>query len=82
MAVEQTIWTFQDAVERLLENTGELKRDGRNYHIAIEAVMNAYREFPDRHDWIYYNRTFKFRSSPPYNEGTVTYDKATNHWSH
>lgn len=66
--------TFQDAVERLLDNPGELGRDGLNYRRAKGAVIDAYRDLPSYHEWKYYKRKHIFQSDANYNIGTVAYD--------
>lgn len=67
-------WTFQDAVERLLDNFGEIGRDGRNYRIAKEAVINAYDTLARVHQWKYYVRRHVFQTDAAYSTGTVAYD--------
>lgn len=67
-------WTFQDAVERLLDNFGEMSRDGRNFRIAKESVLNAYDTFARSHEWRYYIRRHVFKTDAAYSTGTVVYD--------
>jgi hypothetical protein len=67
-------WTFQDAVERLLDNFGEISRDGRNYRIAKEAVFNSYDTMARSHEWRYYIRRHIFKTDAAYSTGTVVYD--------
>lgn len=75
---EEIQWTFQDAVERLLDSFGELAGSGRNERIATEAVLNAYRQFPAYHDWSYYRRSYTFTTTAAYSTGTVIYDHTGN----
>lgn len=67
-------WTFQDAVDRLLDNFGEMSRDGRNYRIAKEAVLNAYETLPRSHEWRYYVRRHIFKTEAAYSTGTIFFD--------
>lgn len=73
MAIETTIWTYEDAVERLLDSF-EYTKTGRQHRLAREAVLTCYRELATRHPWKYYQRRHIFQTSAEYTTGTVAYD--------
>jgi hypothetical protein len=70
---EKVLWTFQDAVERLLDLYQETK-SGRQHRLTREAVLNAYRDLPHLHDWSYYKRRHVFQTEADYSTGTIAYD--------
>lgn len=68
------LWTFQDAVEYLIDSsraTGSMSDERRN---ARRAVLDAYREFPLRDDWSYFTRRGQFITESSQSTGTITYD--------
>lgn len=70
---DSVLWTFQDAVERLLD-VFQLAKTGRQYRLSREAVINCYRDLPSRHPWHYYRRRYAFQTDAQYATGTLTYD--------
>jgi len=71
------LFTFADAIEHVIDvfDTDRGRRPQRN---ARRAVLNAYRDFPNWHEWSYYARRGQIVTSAPYTTGTVAYDDATN----
>jgi hypothetical protein len=74
------VWTFQDAIERLI-SMGELQRNGRNYDLMLDAVMDAYRDFPKYHEWTYYQRISGISTEASYSTGTVAYSASTKQFT-
>jgi hypothetical protein len=70
---EFTIWTYEDAVQFLLDGFGELAEDTRCHRLTRLAIQNVYRDLPNRRRWSYYNRRAILRTSPALS-GTVAYD--------
>jgi len=70
---ESTVWTYEDAVERLLDSF-QYNKTGRQYRLAREAVINSYRDISTEHIWKYYTRRHIFESSAEYITGTIAYD--------
>lgn len=52
---ETSIWTYQDAVEHVLD-LYDLERTGRNLRLARKAVLTAYDGVPESHRWSYLTR--------------------------
>jgi len=73
MAIELTIWTYEDAVERLLDSF-EYTKSGKQHRLAREAVLNCYRDLPTKHQWKYYKRRHVLQTSAQYTTGTVAFD--------
>lgn len=74
------IWTFQDAIERLVSG-GELSRGGRNYDLMLDAVFDAYRDLPKYHDWSYYQRSTGISTEASYSTGTIAYSASTRRFT-
>jgi len=71
------LWTFQDAVERVLDTFGEERDEGRNRRQAQASVVEAHRELPNWGDWQHLMTTSVFLTEATYSTGTVTYVSAT-----
>lgn len=67
------MWTFQDAVEHVLD-TFDLPRDVRAQRLAKRAVLYAHRMFPSLHQWPYYRRLLTINTLAPYATGTIDFD--------
>lgn len=74
MALEYVpLLTLADAVEHLVDgvNATGLPEERRK---ARRAVLEAYREFPNRDEWAYYTRTGQVRTQSNQTDGTCSYD--------
>ena len=67
-------WTYQDAVEWLLDFYGRTTGSPRDLRMAKRAVANAYREIAQAHAWKCYRAAYTFHTSADYDTGTVAYD--------
>lgn len=67
-------WTYQDAVEWLLDFYGRTTASARDMRIAKRAVDNAYREIAQAHNWKFYRAAYTFHTDDDYDTGTVAYD--------
>lgn len=67
------LWTLADAVEHLIDgvNATGIPEDRRK---ARRAVLDAYREFPNRDSWAYFTRTGQVRTQANQSDGTLSYD--------
>lgn len=70
-------WTYQDAVEWLLDYYGRSKPSERDLRLARRAVDNAMRRLTQAHPWRWYNTQGTVYTDPSYREGTIAYDHAT-----
>lgn len=70
-----TLWTFQDAVERVLD-TFDVS-GGRNLRQAKEAVLSVNRDLGGWHDWQWLMTDHWFRTSAAYDTGTIEYTAST-----
>lgn len=67
------LWTLADAVEYLIDsanatNIAEERRKARR------AVLDAYREFPQRDTWAYFSRQGMITTQASQSDGTLAYD--------
>jgi len=69
-----SIFTFQDAVERLLDLYGLKRTDVGSLRRVREAVLSAYRELGNRRHWSCYCRRMILKSVAAHTTGTVSYD--------
>lgn len=67
------LWTFQDAVENLLDQH-EVERDGLNYRHARRACIEALRQLQSYHDWAAYRTTFTLLTVASQSSSTITFD--------
>lgn len=67
------VWTFQDAVDYVLDSH-EIVSDPLNRRRARAAVVMAYRNIVDSHDWNYFYRQRILNTVASYSTGTVVYD--------
>ncbi len=67
------IWTFQDAVDYVLDSH-EIVADPLNKRRARSAVVMAYREIVNKHEWSYFYRQRILNTVASYSTGTVVYD--------
>ncbi len=70
---ETLLWTYQDAVEAVLDSFDALA-SGRTLRLAKRAVQEAYRRLPTLHRWATYDATYKFATVATYTTGTIAYD--------
>jgi hypothetical protein len=73
IAEGSTVWTFQDAVEHLLD-LHEIERTGLNTRRARASVLQAYRDLPQRHPWNYYYRQRLLSTVAVQTSSTLDYD--------
>lgn len=67
------IWTYQDAVEHLLD-VFDSTRAGRPLRVAKRAVVHALRELSSLHRWSCYESVRTFKTEASYITGTIAYD--------
>jgi hypothetical protein len=70
---ERTLWTFADAVDRL-NDVFEVLETGRQMRNAKDAVLTAYNDLANWHEWKYYKRRYNFRTEDSYSTGTLAFD--------
>lgn len=73
MASETILYTYQDAVEHVLD-VYELERTARNVRMARRAVFNAYTRIVNVHRWSYLDRRLQVRTEASQTTGSITYD--------
>lgn len=73
IASGSTLWTFQDVIEHLADGH-DVTRTGKNQRDARRAVLQAYRELPQKHSWNYYQRQRLLQTSAVYSTGTIAVD--------
>lgn len=76
MTISDHIFTFQDMVEYIWEsmNPSVKPPSGRELRVAKAAVISAYRDLANRHQWNYHKRRTLVRTEAYYNTGTIAYD--------
>lgn len=67
------LYTFADAVNYVLDSH-EITRNGLNLRRARAAVLKAYRDIANKHEWSYYYRQRLIQTVASYSTGTVVYD--------
>jgi hypothetical protein len=67
------IYTYQDAVDHLLETFG-VERGSNVHRQARRAVQMAYGSFADMHRWSYYDQRAQFQTVATQTTGTIAYD--------
>ena len=67
------LFTFEDAVDQVLD-AFKLQRTDWMLRQARRAVLDAYRDLPQRHKWPYFERRYQFATVAPQTTGTVAYD--------
>jgi len=67
-------WTYQDAVEWLLDFYGRTTASARDMRMCKRAVDNAYRELAQAHNWRFYRAAYTLHTDADYDTGTITYD--------
>lgn len=67
------LWTFQDAVDNLLDQH-EVERTGMNYRHARRACIEALRTLQSYHDWTVYRQVFTLSTVASQSSSTATYD--------
>ena len=72
-AESSTIWTFQDAVEHLLDIFDLDRNNESNVRQARRAVLRAYRELYHKRRWTYGHRRLMITTAASFNTGTLTY---------
>src|SRR5690606_35057363 len=74
MSDSRSLWTFQDAIEHLIDTSRGTGGGTDERRIARRAVLAAYREFPLRDDWGYCKRRGQFITEASQSTGTIAYD--------
>lgn len=72
----QKLYTFRDAVEHVLL-AFDLDGSTKHSRYARNAVMQAYRNFPDDHTWNWYRRRAQITTVASQTTGTVAYTAST-----
>lgn len=67
------LFTFEDAVESLLDSFA-LTRMDKHLRVARRAIMDAYRDLPDKTRWPYLRRRGAIATVAPQTTGTIVYD--------
>jgi hypothetical protein len=67
------LWTFQDAVEDLLD-LHEVERNGLNYRHARRAVIEALRQLSSLHHWTIYEQVTTISTVASQTSSTITFD--------
>lgn len=71
---EVPVWTYQDAVEHLLDRRDVDRADGRNLRQARRAVETIYREFTQSYRWKYFDRYATIRTVAQQTTGSIAFD--------
>lgn len=69
--------TFNDVVDSLLDAFG-MEISERNNRNTVRAVLEAYRDLPNKREWNYFKARLPFTTSPQITEGTAEYDHTGN----
>lgn len=69
----EDLWTYQDAVDLLVDVFQIPNKTGMVLRTAMRAVDNALIRLPGQADWSYYNRRAMLRTEAAYATGTVAY---------
>lgn len=64
---------MEDAVEHVLD-IYDLDNSTRNKRLARRAVLQAYRDLPNKRTWAYYYRHRIIKTNAAYSTGTIAYD--------
>jgi len=73
-SVESQLWTYQDAVEYVLDVFDDERSNAKVLRQAKRAVLRAYRDLPNRHDWKCYQSRRILVTAASQDDGTITYD--------
>lgn len=73
-SLAQEFWTYQDAVEWLLDYFGRTTSSPRDMRLAKRAVENAYTALNQAHNWRYYRASYAIHTDASYKAGTIAYD--------
>lgn len=74
----QPLLTYRDAYEHLLDVHDLWLRDtGQKGRTLRRAIDEAYRMFPNLHDWFYFKRYGSLMPETPYSTGTIAYVAST-----
>ena len=76
-SLSAAFWTYQDAVEWLLDFYGRNSRSARDVRLARRAVDNAYRDLVANENWSWYESAFMLLTDASYTTGTVAYTHST-----
>lgn len=68
------VWTFNDAVEHVLDSHGIERTEGANLRDAIRAVLEAYRYLTTTYDWALYRTRYILSTVASQSSSTITYD--------
>lgn len=68
------VWTFNDAVERIMDLFAQKRKVPRQLRLAKDAIQSAYRDLRTRHRWASYERRGTFQTDAAFQTGTVSYD--------
>jgi hypothetical protein len=73
-SLAQEFWTYQDAVEWLLDYFGRTTASARDMRLAKRAIDNAYAAFGQSHNWRFYRASYAIHTDASYKTGTIAYD--------
>lgn len=73
MSNETELWTYRDALDSVMD-AFDIDAGGRPYRNARRAVFEAYREFPYKTSWAYFDRIGALTTSASQSSSTITYD--------
>ena len=74
-------WTFRDATDHVLDVYDAKRTNDRLRRNAVRAVLKAYRDFPVRHRWVYFERRAQIRTAAQQTSGTVAYQHSGGAYS-
>jgi hypothetical protein len=68
-----TVWTYQDGMEHLFDGRDHTRTAGQQ-RAARRAILQAYRELPQKHYWNYFQRRMLLQTVDSYSTGTIAVD--------
>ena len=68
--------TMRDMIESMLDYTDAAPIESQQRRVRL-AILNAYRELPQTHEWRYFKKHGRIQLDAPYSTGTVTYVAST-----
>lgn len=76
---QPVMWTYEDAIDRMLDAFDLRKKTARDLRQARKAVLDAYNALPTEKidGWLYYRTAYSFHTEAEYNTGTIAYTAST-----
>ena len=71
------LFTFEDAVDHLVDVFALKRNDGRHIALVKRAVLEGYRFMGSAADWSYLYTRHTFATNAPYSTGTIAYTEAS-----